>query len=247
VADVDAARGQATASSLAIPGTFERTDVTDLASVQAAVAAAVQRFGRLDVMVNCAGLGLVGTVQETTSDDWQRLMAVNVTGVFHGSRAAVDQFLCQQPPGGVIVNIASVAGQIGVPSRFAYCATKGAVIAMTKQLAVDYVQRGIRCNAICPGTIYTPPALPSWVWRTQMSKDRPYSGTRRSPSRNAGRTWSPGPRLTGSTAAPLDARVDADQGIEVRTNDDTIFDGRPGHDRLQARVGFGLLARPAGF
>jgi NAD(P)-dependent dehydrogenase (short-subunit alcohol dehydrogenase family) len=124
--------------------------------MQAAVAAAVQRFSRLDIVVNCAGLGLVGSVQETASADWDRLLAVNVTGVFHGSRAAVDQFLAQEPSGGVIVNIASVAGQIGVPRRFAYCATKGAVIAMTRQLAVDYVQQRIRCNAICPGTVYTP-------------------------------------------------------------------------------------------
>ena len=83
-------------------------------------------------------------------------MAVNVRGVFHGSRAAVDQMLAQQPRGGSIINIASVAGQIGVPRRFAYCATKGAVIAMTRQLAVDYVKEGIRCNAICPGTVHSP-------------------------------------------------------------------------------------------
>jgi NAD(P)-dependent dehydrogenase (short-subunit alcohol dehydrogenase family) len=106
--------------------------------------------------VNCAGIGLVGSVQETQDPDWDRLVAVNVTGVFHGSRAAVDQMLAQEPKGGVLVNIASVAGQIGVPRRFAYCATKGAVIAMTKQLAVDYVKEGIRCNAICPGTVYSP-------------------------------------------------------------------------------------------
>ena len=120
------------------------------------MAAAVEHFGRLDVLVNCAGIGLVGSVQETDPSDWNRLLAVNVSGVFHGSRAAVDQMLRQAPKGGVLVNIASVAGQIGVPRRFAYCATKGAVIAMTKQLAVDYVKEGIRCNAICPGTVFSP-------------------------------------------------------------------------------------------
>jgi NAD(P)-dependent dehydrogenase (short-subunit alcohol dehydrogenase family) len=156
VADINAEHGQQVAAELAASGAFQRTDVTDLGSVRAAVAAAVERFSRLDVLVNCAGLGLVGNVQETTAADWDRLLAVNVTGVFHGARAAVDQFLGQAPSGGVIVNIASVAGQIGVPRRFAYCATKGAVIAITKQLAVDYAQQGIRCNAICPGTVYTP-------------------------------------------------------------------------------------------
>jgi len=131
-------------------------DGPDPASVEAGVAAAVERFGRLDVFVNNAGLGLVGTVQETQRADWDRLLNVNVTGVFNGCRAAVNQMLRQQPRGGVIVNIASVAGQIGVARRFAYCATKGAVIAMTRELSVDYVKDGIRCNAICPGTVYTP-------------------------------------------------------------------------------------------
>jgi NAD(P)-dependent dehydrogenase (short-subunit alcohol dehydrogenase family) len=156
VAEIDTDRGQRVAAELGDAGVFRETDVTDLASVQAAVAAAVAQFGRLDVLVNCAGIGLVGNVQETESDDFERLMAVNVRGVFHGSRAAVDQMLAQQPAGGVIVNIASTAGQIAVPRRFAYCATKGAVIAMTRQLAIDYVKTGIRCNAICPGTIFSP-------------------------------------------------------------------------------------------
>jgi 2-keto-3-deoxy-L-fuconate dehydrogenase len=156
VAEVNDANGQQLAGELGEAGNFAHTDVTDLASVEAAVQQAVRNFGRLDVFVNCAGVGLVGSVQETQDADWNRLIAVNVTGVFHGSRAAVDQMLTQEPKGGVIVNIASVAGQIGVPRRFAYCATKGAVIAMTKQLAVDYVKEGIRCNAICPGTVYSP-------------------------------------------------------------------------------------------
>jgi NAD(P)-dependent dehydrogenase (short-subunit alcohol dehydrogenase family) len=156
VAEVNQDNGRRIAEELGEAGLFRRTDVTDLASVQGAVSAAAEHFGRLDVLVNCAGIGLVGSVLETDLNDWNRLVAVNVTGVFHGSRAAVDQMLRQSPQGGVIVNIASVAGQIGVPRRFAYCATKGAVIAMTKQLAVDYVKEGIRCNAICPGTVYSP-------------------------------------------------------------------------------------------
>ena len=156
VAELSKDRGQQLAGQLGEAGLFWQTDVSDLASTQAAVAAAVEHFGRLDVLVNCAGIGLVGSVQETDPSDWNRLLAVNVSGVFHGSRAAVDQMLRQAPKGGVLVNVASVAGQIGVPRRFAYCATKGAVIAMTKQLAVDYVKEGIRCNAICPGTVFSP-------------------------------------------------------------------------------------------
>jgi NAD(P)-dependent dehydrogenase (short-subunit alcohol dehydrogenase family) len=156
VADINPTGGRQVAESLGDPAHFCQTEVTDQASVNAAVAMAVERFGRLDVMVNNAGVGLVGSVQETDAADWDRLLAVNVTGVFHGSRAAVDQMLRQTPPGGLIINIASVAGLIGIARRFAYCTTKGAVIAMTRQLSVDYVQQGIRCNAICPGTVYSP-------------------------------------------------------------------------------------------
>lgn len=156
VADVNAEHGQQVAKNLGEAAVFCRTDVTDLSSMQAAVAAAVERFGRLDVLVNNAGIGHVGSIQETEAADWSRLINVNMSGVFHGSRAAVDQMLAQAPQGGLIVNIASVAGMIGIARRFAYCATKGAVIAMTRQVAVDYVKQGIRCNAICPGTVYSP-------------------------------------------------------------------------------------------
>jgi NAD(P)-dependent dehydrogenase (short-subunit alcohol dehydrogenase family) len=156
VADLNEAGGSQVARELGDSAMFQRTDVTDMASLQVAVANSVERFGRLDVLVNNAGIGLVGSVQETDESDWNKLIAVNMTGVFHGSRVAVDQMLRQDPAGGVIVNIASVAGMIGIARRFAYCATKGAVIAMTRQVAVDYVKSGIRCNAICPGTVYSP-------------------------------------------------------------------------------------------
>jgi 2-keto-3-deoxy-L-fuconate dehydrogenase len=156
VADVNRDAGTAVAEALGTNGVFCAVDVTDRSSLESAVAAGVERFGRLDVMVNNAGIGLVGSVQETDAADWDRLLAVNVTGVFNGSRVAVDQMLRQTPAGGVIINMASVAGQIGVARRFAYCATKGAVIAMTRQLSVDYVKSGIRCNCICPGTVYSP-------------------------------------------------------------------------------------------
>ncbi|MGI9148427.1 MAG: SDR family NAD(P)-dependent oxidoreductase [Chloroflexota bacterium] len=156
VADVSQEGGRQVAQDLGESALFWHTDVTDLASTQSAVAAAVEHFGRLDVFVNNAGVAHVGSVQETEQADWTRLIAVNMTGVFHGSRAAVDQMLRQQPNGGLIINIASVAGMVGIARRFAYCATKGAVIAMTRQLAVEYVKQGVRCNAICPGTVHSP-------------------------------------------------------------------------------------------
>jgi 2-keto-3-deoxy-L-fuconate dehydrogenase len=106
----------------------------------------------LDILVNNAGIGLVGTVTETGLDDFERLFRVNVEGTFLMTRAALPKLL---PVRGSIVNIGSVAGLVGVKRRFAYCATKGAVIAMTRQLAVDYPTQ-LRVNCIAPGTVDTP-------------------------------------------------------------------------------------------
>ncbi len=159
IGDIDRARGEQVTDELSPigpPFAFQFLDVTEAASCRAAVASCRDRFGRLDVLVNNAGVGLVGSVEETEPRDWDRLLAVNVTGVFHCSRAGVEAMLAQEPPGGVIINIASVAALVGIERRFAYSATKGAVLAMTRQLAVDYATRGIRVNAICPGTVYTP-------------------------------------------------------------------------------------------
>ncbi|HVL24714.1 MAG TPA: SDR family oxidoreductase [Thermomicrobiales bacterium] len=131
-------------------------DVTDLASAEAAVREIVARTGQLNVLVNNAGIGMVGSLTETAPEDFARLIAVNVNGVYHCSLAAVRQMLEQDPKGGAVVNIASIAGQVAVARRFAYGTTKGAVISMTQSTAMDYVDQGIRCNCICPGTVETP-------------------------------------------------------------------------------------------
>jgi 2-keto-3-deoxy-L-fuconate dehydrogenase len=110
--------------------------------------------GRVDVLVNNAGISHVGTVEQTTPEDLDRLYAVNVRGVFLCSRAAVGIML--QHGGGAIVNMASIASLIGVADRFAYSMTKGAVLTMTMSVAIDYVKRGIRCNCICPARVQTP-------------------------------------------------------------------------------------------
>jgi 2-keto-3-deoxy-L-fuconate dehydrogenase len=156
VADLNEARGTDVAASLGEAGFFQALDVTDANSCDAAVAACRDRLGRLDVLVNCAGIGFVGNVEETPLADWHTLFAVNVTGVFLCSKAGVQAMLAQDPPGGVIVNLASVVALVGLERRYAYSATKGAVLAMSRQMAIDYVQRGIRVVAVCPGTIYTP-------------------------------------------------------------------------------------------
>ena len=131
-------------------------DVTSLDDATAAVDRIVADHGRLDILVNNAGIGMVGNLVETGREDFDRLMAVNVYGVYNCSLAAVNQMLAQDPKGGVIVNIASVAGQVSVARRFAYCTTKGAVISMTQSTAMDFIDQGIRCNCICPGTIESP-------------------------------------------------------------------------------------------
>ena len=131
-------------------------DVTSLDDATAAVNRIVADHGRLDILVNNAGIGMVGNLVETGREDFDRLMAVNVYGVYNCSLAAVNQMLAQDPKGGAIVNIASVAGQVSVARRFAYCTTKGAVISMTQSTAMDFIEQGIRCNCICPGTIESP-------------------------------------------------------------------------------------------
>ncbi len=157
IGDRDEAGGTRVAAAIAAVGghaRYQPLDVTDAASAQAAVASCIEREGGLHVLVNNAGVGYVGDVAETDEGEFERVMAVNVRGVFLCSKAAVAHMV--EHGGGAIVNMASVAGIVGVSRRFAYGASKGAVIAMTKSMAVDLVERGVRVNCICPGTIYTP-------------------------------------------------------------------------------------------
>ena len=146
VADIDLPRAEALAAELS--GQAVHCDVTNEAAVQAVFAG----LSQLDILVNNAGIGMVGNVEETGLADFERMMKVNVTGPFLITKYAMPLLLAS---GGKIVNIGSVAGLIGVKRRYAYCATKGAVIAMTRQLAVDYPTQ-IRVNAICPGTVDSP-------------------------------------------------------------------------------------------
>lgn len=133
-----------------------RLDVTSQESAQSVLADIIDRTGRIDVLVNNAGIGMVGNLIETSEEDFQRLIGVNIMGVYNCAYAAVPHMLAQSPAGGSIINIASIAGQVAVARRFAYGTTKGAVISMTQSIAMDFVDTGIRCNCICPGTIETP-------------------------------------------------------------------------------------------
>ena len=129
-------------------------DVADANSVARAFAQIDAAHGRLDILVNNAGISHVGTIQQTSAEDLDRLYAVNVKGVYLCARAAIELMLRQG--GGVILNMASIASLVGVLDRFAYGTTKGAVLSMTRSIALDYVKRGIRCNCICPARVHTP-------------------------------------------------------------------------------------------
>jgi NAD(P)-dependent dehydrogenase (short-subunit alcohol dehydrogenase family) len=132
-------------------------DVADERSVERLVAFACEQ-GRLTGLVNVAGIGSTTTAPNTPTDVWDRVMAVNARGTFLCCKHAVSPM--ERAGGGSIVNVASIAGLVGLRGRAAYCASKGAVIALTRALAVDHVGQGIRANAICPGTIDSP-----WVRR----------------------------------------------------------------------------------
>jgi 2-keto-3-deoxy-L-fuconate dehydrogenase len=136
----------------AVPGI--RTQRLDVLS-ESDIEAVVRDMGRADVLFNCAGFVANGTILDCTLQDWDFSFGLNVRSMFVLTKAVLPGMLAAGH--GAIVNIASVASTVkGVPNRFAYSASKGAVIALTKSIAVDFVSKGIRCNAICPGTVDTP-------------------------------------------------------------------------------------------
>jgi NAD(P)-dependent dehydrogenase (short-subunit alcohol dehydrogenase family) len=147
IVDIDLARAQTLAESVN-SASAHRCDITDESDVQDLFS----KISTLDILFNCAGIGLVGNVEETALADFQRLFRVNVDGTYLMTKMALPLL---KKARGSILNMASVAGLVGVKRRFAYCATKGAVIAMTRQLAVDYPVE-IRANCIAPGTVDSP-------------------------------------------------------------------------------------------
>ena len=153
VAVLDLDVGNASSESFAVVA-----DVGDDASVRAAVAEVAAELGHIDIVVNNAGVGAQGTVEENDDAEWARVLNINVTGMARVTRAALPHL--RESQHAAIVNVSSIVATAGLPSRVLYSASKGAVAAMTRAMAADYVRQGIRVNAVSPGTADTP-----WVQR----------------------------------------------------------------------------------
>ncbi len=161
ITDIAAATGARAAAEIGGGVLFLEHDVTHEAGWQAVIEVALTRHGRLDVVVNSAGIGTMGTIEETPFEDWKRVLAVNADGVFLGCKygvAAIKQTSRQPDSGGSIVNISSVSGIIGGHNLAAYNASKGAVRLLTKSVALHCARKGynIRCNSVHPTFIDTP-------------------------------------------------------------------------------------------
>jgi NAD(P)-dependent dehydrogenase (short-subunit alcohol dehydrogenase family) len=143
-----------------------KADVTDDASVRAAIERVLEEWDRLDILVNNAGIGAQGTVEDNSDEEWHRVFDVNVLGMVRTARAALPAL--RRSPAATIVNTASIAATAGLPQRALYSASKGAVLALTRAMAADHLAEGIRVNCVHPGTADTP-----WIGRLLAKADDP--------------------------------------------------------------------------
>lgn len=153
ILELRADAGEDTARIIRDAGGMARVITADVADT-ASMRAAFSQVGALDILINNAGIAQVGDVLTTSPDDLDRIYAVNVKGVYHGLHFGVPKLL--EAGGGAIVNLASIVAKIALPERFAYGMSKGAVLSMTLSVARDFVERGIRCNCVCPARVHTP-------------------------------------------------------------------------------------------
>lgn len=170
IADIDAPAGETSAAEIVASGGsahFVRVDVNSLADLEAAAAAAIARYGRIDILVNNAAQAIGGIVDETDEANWSRVLSTNLSSVWRGMKACLPQMRKQKK--GAIVNMSSVQALAGFKGWAAYAAAKGGVNALTQQTAVELAPLGIRVNAVAPGTIMTP--LNEKVFREHPNPD----------------------------------------------------------------------------
>ncbi len=169
VVDCDGDGASRVAASIVASGGMavaETADVALASDMKRVIDGAVERWGRIDVLCNNAGIGIAAVCHETSEADWDLTMAVDLKGVFLGCKYAIPHMLRQG--GGVICNTSSVAGQVGVLNRAAYCSAKAGVLGLTKSIAIDYAGHNIRCNALLPGTVDSP-----WIGKVLAQQTDP--------------------------------------------------------------------------
>jgi NAD(P)-dependent dehydrogenase (short-subunit alcohol dehydrogenase family) len=154
VADIEVKKGKQTSSLIGGDAFFIETNVANSESVKNMVKEVTKRFGQIDILVNNAGIYYQGDVIETPEEEWDKVIAVNLKGVYLCSHYVIPVML--RGNGGVVINVASEAGLVGIAGQVAYNASKAGVISLTKSMAVDFGRQGVRVNAVCPGTTETP-------------------------------------------------------------------------------------------
>jgi NAD(P)-dependent dehydrogenase (short-subunit alcohol dehydrogenase family) len=154
VVDYDDAGGQRVAKQLGDSAIFIRADVSRSSDMEQMTRTVQDKFGRIDILFNNAGVSCVGTLHETSEAEWDRVMAINTKGIYLACKYVIPVMLQQKA--GCIINMASGAAVLGLAQRAAYTASKGAVYALTRAMQADYCRQGIRVNSLVPGTIYTP-------------------------------------------------------------------------------------------
>lgn len=166
LADLDENAANTVSDEISDDTLVQRVDVTKAADMEALVARVVSEWGGLDVMVNNAGVGIAATAEDTSEEDYDKVMDVCVRGTFLGMKYAIPAI--RDSGGGAVVNMSSIAALVGLKDRAIYCAAKGAILSMTRAAAIDHVEEGVRVNCIAPGTVDTP-----WVQRITSGYDDP--------------------------------------------------------------------------